>query len=72
LHLKILNPTETKVLKSAPAKLPSALNLTYAGQFLPEIETIKYMDLQIDSQISWKYHGTFLLNKISSACFIMK
>jgi hypothetical protein len=47
-----LNPTETKVLKFAPAKSPNTLNLTYAGQFLPEIETIKYMGSQIGSQIS--------------------
>ena len=33
----VLHPIKTKVLKSAPIKLPSASNLTHAGQFLPEV-----------------------------------
>jgi len=49
-HL-ILNPMKTKVLKFAQSKLSSALNLTYAGQFKPEVETMKVLGLQLDSQI---------------------
>lgn len=59
-----LNPNETKVLKFAPTKLPSALNLAYENQFIPEVETINYLGSQLDSQISWKYHGYFFTQKI--------
>ena len=57
-HL-ILNPVKTKVLKFAPTKLFSPLNLTHAGQFLPEVENMKFLGLQLDSQISWKYRVSF-------------
>jgi hypothetical protein len=68
----IFNPIRTKVLKFEPTKLSSALNSTYAGQFIPELETMKFLGLQLVNQISWKYHLSFLQNKLSSACFIMK
>jgi hypothetical protein len=59
-HL-VLNPMKTKVLKFAPSKLSSALNFTYAGQFKPELETTKFLGLQLDSQIFWKYNFSYLL-----------
>ena len=59
-HL-VLNPVKTKVLKFAPSKLSSALNLTYSGQFKPEVETMKFLGLQLDSQISWKYNVSYVL-----------
>jgi hypothetical protein len=37
-----LNPTRTKVLKFTSAELPNALNLTYADNFLLEVETVKF------------------------------
>jgi hypothetical protein len=56
---------KTKVLKFAPSKLSSALNLTYAGQFKLEVETVKFLGLQLDSQVSWK---CFLFTHRSSSC----
>lgn len=50
-HL-VLNPMKTKVLKFAPSFILGAcfaLNLTYAGQFKPEVETMKFLGLQLDS-----------------------
>ena len=47
----IFNPTKTKVLKFIPAKLPHALNLTYADHLLLEMETIKFLGLQLDNRI---------------------
>jgi hypothetical protein len=38
-----------EVLKFARTKLSSALTLTYAGHFLPEVETIKFLGLPLDS-----------------------
>jgi hypothetical protein len=43
---------KTKVLKFAPSFILGAcfaLNLTYAGQFKPEVETMKFLGLQLDS-----------------------
>jgi len=67
-----LNPIKTEVLQFAPLKLLSPLNLTHAGQFLTDIETKKFLGLQLDRQISWKYHASFLLNKLSSVCCVMR
>jgi hypothetical protein len=41
-HL-ILYPNKTEVLKFAPTKLFSPLNLTYACQFLPDVEIKKFL-----------------------------
>jgi hypothetical protein len=68
----ILNPAKTKVLKFSLIKLPDVLNLTYAGQSLPEVETTKFVGLQVDNQISWKSRISSLLKKLSSVCFVMR
>jgi len=57
------------VLKYAPTKLSSALNLTYAGQFPPEVETIKFLGWQLDSQISWKYRVSYFTRQIEFCLF---
>jgi hypothetical protein len=57
----VVNPMKTKVPKFARIKLSSALNLTYAGQLKPEVETTKFLGLQLDSQVSWKYNFSYLL-----------
>ena len=40
------------------AKLPNALNLTYADHLM-EVETITFLGLQLDNQITFKKHSTF-------------
>jgi len=49
-------PTKTKVLKFTSTKLPSVLYLTYADYLLLVVETIKFLGLQMDNQITWKNH----------------
>jgi hypothetical protein len=49
-------PTKTKVLKFTSTKLPNVLNLTYADHLLLVVETIKFLGLQMDNQITWKNH----------------
>ena len=36
-----------------------------------EVETTKFLDLQLDNQIIWKKYIPLLLRKMSSACFLM-
>ena len=48
------NPTTTKALKFTAAEQPNALNLTYAYHLLMEVETIKFLGLQLDNQITWR------------------
>ena len=66
------NPTKTEVLKFPSAAQPNALNLTYAYHLLMEVETIKFLGLQLDNQITWKKCFQLLLRKLSSACFLMR
>jgi hypothetical protein len=49
----------------------NALNLTYVDHLLMEMETIKFLCLQLDNQIIWKKYIQLLLRKLSSACFLM-
>ena len=56
----ILNPTKTEVLAFTSAKLSNALNLTYADHPLMEVETIKFLGLQLDNQITWKKYSNFV------------
>jgi hypothetical protein len=67
-----LNPTKTKVLKFTWAKLPNILSLTYSDHHLLEVETVKFLDLQLDNQITWKNDIQILLRKFVSACFLMR
>jgi hypothetical protein len=55
----ILNLTKTQVLTFISAKLSNALNLTSADHLLMEVETIKFLGLQLDNQITWKKYSTF-------------
>jgi hypothetical protein len=64
--------TKTKVLKFTLTKLPNLLNLTYANHFLMVVETIKFLGLKMDNQITWKNHIQLFLRKMSSACFLMR
>ena len=59
-----MNPIKSEVPKFAPTKLFSPLNLTHAGQFLPDAEAKKSLGLQLDRQISWKYHVSFFAQQI--------
>jgi hypothetical protein len=48
------------------------LNLPYAGWILVELNNIKFLGPQLDSQCTWKMHINYLLNKLSAICFIMR
>jgi hypothetical protein len=48
----ILNPTKPKGLKFTSAELPNALNLIYVDHLLLEVETIKFLGLHLDNQIT--------------------
>ena len=66
------NWTKTKVLKFTSAKQPNRINLTYADHLLMEVETITFLGLQLDNQITWKKCIQLMLGKLSSACFLMR
>jgi len=55
-RLAHLKANKTKVLKFTSTKLPSVLNLTYADHLLLVVETIQFLGLQMDNQITWKNH----------------
>ena len=66
------NLTKIEVLKFTSAEQPNALNLTYAYHLPMEVETIKFLGLQLDNQITWKKCLQLLLRKLSSACFLTR
>jgi hypothetical protein len=44
-----LNPTKNKYLKLTLAEVPNAVHLTYADHLLLEMDTIKFLGLQLDN-----------------------
>jgi len=68
-HLKT---HQTESLKFTSAEIPNALNLIYVDHLLIEMETIKFLGLHLDNQISWKNHIQLFLRKLSSAYCLMR
>ena len=68
----ILNPTKPKGLKFISAELPNALNPIYVDHLLLEVETVNFLGLHLDNQITWKNHIQHFLRKLGSACFLMR
>jgi hypothetical protein len=59
-RLTHLQANQNKILKFTSTKLPNLLNLIYADHLLMVLETIKFLGLQMDNQITWK---VFILQK---------
>jgi hypothetical protein len=69
----VLNAEKTNLLKLSPIKFSQyPINLIYADQTLVETNTIKFLGLQLDSQLTWKTHIHYLLNKLSTVCCVMR
>jgi len=47
------------------------LNITHVEQILAIAETVKFLGLHLDSQVSWTCHEN-VLKKLSSVCFMMR
>jgi hypothetical protein len=68
----ILNPPKPKGLKFTSAEIPNTLNLIYADYLLLEVETMKFLGLQLDNKITWKNHIKLILKKLSFTGFLMR
>jgi len=69
----IPNIEKASLVKSAPTKSSLyPLNLPYTGWILVELNNIKFLGPQLDSQCTWKMHINYLLNKLSVICFIVR
>jgi hypothetical protein len=69
----VLNLDKTKIIKFTT--LPSAsylLNLEIQNKALNEVETMKFLGLQLDNHLSYKGHIDFLLHKLSALYFLMR
>jgi hypothetical protein len=48
------------------------LNIEYDNKTIEEVETAKFLGLQIDNNLNWKTHIQYVIPKLSSACFTMR
>jgi hypothetical protein len=39
---------------------------------IEEVETTKFLGIQVDNNLNWKTHIQYIIPKLSSACFAMK
>jgi hypothetical protein len=61
-----LNTEKTSLVKFAPTKSFLCLPyLTYMDERIIELNNTKFLDLQLDSQLTWKMHVNYLFNKQS-------
>jgi len=67
-----MNVERTNVVRFTPTKLIQyPVNFVYSDQTLTELDNLKFLGLQIESHITWKFHIDLLL-KFSIACFVVK
>jgi hypothetical protein len=48
------------------------LSIGYVDKTIEELETNKFLGLQIDNNLNWKTHTQYIIPKLSSACFAMR
>jgi hypothetical protein len=48
------------------------LRKEYVDKTIEEVETTKFIGLQVDSNLNWKTHIQYIIPKLSSACFAMR
>jgi hypothetical protein len=62
-----LNFDKTKIIKfTTTASACYPLNLVIHNKALKEVETIKFLGLQLDNHLTCKGHTDFLLHKVST------
>jgi hypothetical protein len=68
-QLKI-NLDKTNMIKFTPtAAMSYPLYTLFFNKKLNEVESIKFLGLQLDNHLTCKEHIDFLLHKLSSVCF---
>jgi hypothetical protein len=48
------------------------LSIWYVDKTIEEVETSKFLGLQVDNNLNWKTHIQYTIPKLSSACFAMR
>jgi hypothetical protein len=68
-----LNFDKTNFMKfCANNKTCVNLNIGYGNKTIREVETTKFLGLQIDNNLNWKTHIQYIIPKLSSTCFAMR
>jgi len=69
----VLNMGKTKIVKfTASNSSYSSWHITFAEHIPVEANAMKSLGLQTDSRLSWMLHISYLLHKMSSACYMMR
>jgi hypothetical protein len=48
------------------------LSIGYIDKIIEEVETTKFLGLQVDNNLNWKIHIQYIIPKLSSARFAMR
>jgi hypothetical protein len=67
-----LNFDKTNFIKFFIKKTCFNLNTGYDDKPTEEVDTTKFLGLQIDSNLNWKAHIQYNMPKLCSACFAMR
>jgi len=64
---------KTKVIKFSPSHfLHSQLITEHDTTAISEVPETKFLGVQIDNHLNWKYHVDRILTKLSTAGFVMR
>jgi hypothetical protein len=48
------------------------LSIGYVHKTIEEVQTAKFLGLQVDNNLNWKTHIQYIIPKLRSACFAMR
>ena len=69
----VLNLNKTHNIKFASSKLLTyPLNIVYNNRALTVTESIKFLSMHLDCNLTWKSHIDNLIKKLSSICFMLR
>ena len=69
----VLNMGKSKIVKFIPWNFSYfSLHITFAEHMPVGTNAMKSLVLQVDSQISWMPHISYLLHKLISVCYMMR
>jgi hypothetical protein len=68
-----LNLDKTKMIKFIPTTATNyPVHTLFFNKMLKVAETIKFLGLQLDNQLTCKEHIDLLIHKLSTVCFLMR
>ena len=69
----VLNFSKTNIINFAPKRSTNPLlEVSFDNIVISEVSELKFLGIQIDSNLNWKSHVEYIIPKLSSAVFVIR